>query len=143
MPSFDYDRDGIVLSAIGARCGLTWYARGKWSCIKNTIRFWSADIERACNEFLFIATSGIDFWPRRGAAQPVISLGDSRAITLLIPSNELMSRFREVAQPALGLIDSLERKNANLRTTRDLLLPKLISGELDVSALPEPEAVAA
>jgi type I restriction enzyme S subunit len=35
------------------------------------------------------------------------------------------------------------RKNENLRTTRDLLLPKLISGELDVSAMPEPEALAA
>lgn len=33
------------------------------------------------------------------------------------------------------------RKNANLRATRDLLLPKLISGELDVSSLPEPEEV--
>ena len=35
------------------------------------------------------------------------------------------------------------RQIQNLRTTRDLLLPKLISGELDVSALPEPEALAA
>jgi type I restriction enzyme S subunit len=34
-------------------------------------------------------------------------------------------------------------KQDNLRTTRDLLLPKLISGELDVSHLPEPEAMAA
>lgn len=36
------------------------------------------------------------------------------------------------------------RENANLRRTRDLLLPKLISGELDVSELnirvPEAEA---
>lgn len=32
---------------------------------------------------------------------------------------------------------------SNLRTTRDLLLPKLISGELDVSAMPKPEALAA
>ena len=38
---------------------------------------------------------------------------------------------------------TLKKKNANLRTTRDLLLPKLISGELDVSAMPEPEALAA
>jgi type I restriction enzyme S subunit len=35
----------------------------------------------------------------------------------------------------------LERKNFNLRTTRDLLLPKLISGELDVSQLPEPAEI--
>ena len=34
----------------------------------------------------------------------------------------------------------LARKNQNLRTTRDLLLPKLISGELDVSTLAEPQA---
>jgi len=39
---------------------------------------------------------------------------------------------------------NLQKKNLNLRTTRDLLLPKLISGELDVSTLPEPEeAIAA
>ncbi len=37
------------------------------------------------------------------------------------------------------LILALVRKNNNLRATRDLLLPKLISGELDVSTLPEPE----
>jgi type I restriction enzyme, S subunit len=32
-------------------------------------------------------------------------------------------------------IDTLESKNANLRQTRDLLLPKLISGEIDVESL--------
>jgi type I restriction enzyme S subunit len=43
----------------------------------------------------------------------------------------------------LQLVLLLTQKNLNLRTTRDLLLPKLISGELDVSHLPEPEAMAA
>jgi type I restriction enzyme S subunit len=33
---------------------------------------------------------------------------------------------------------SITAKNTNLRTTRDLLLPKLISGELDVANLKEP-----
>ena len=46
-------------------------------------------------------------------------------------------------KPILALSDALEQKNTNLRTTRDLLLPRLISGELDVSDLPEPQAVAA
>ena len=40
-----------------------------------------------------------------------------------------------------NMIFNLQKKNANLRATRDLLLPKLISGELDVSSLPEPEEV--
>ena len=37
--------------------------------------------------------------------------------------------------PIISLIERLRAKNSNLRTTRDLLLPKLISGELDVSEL--------
>ncbi len=59
------------------------------------------------------------------------------------PTPELAAKFAELFAPMLSLCDKLEQKNANLRTTRDLLLPKLISGELDVSAMPEPEALAA
>ena len=59
------------------------------------------------------------------------------------PTPELAAKFADLFEPMLSLWDKLERKNANLRTTRDLLLPKLISGELDVSAVPEPEAAAA
>ncbi len=59
------------------------------------------------------------------------------------PPKELANRFAALLTPMLALCDTLEQKNANLRTTRDLLLPKLISGELDVSNLPEPQAAAA
>ena len=55
----------------------------------------------------------------------------------------LVDKFESVARPIWLLIRNLSAKNTNLRTTRDLLLPKLISGELDVSTLPDPEAVAA
>ena len=58
------------------------------------------------------------------------------------PTKEIANRFAATISPMLTLCDTLEQKNANLRTTRDLLLPKLISGELDVSAMPEPEAAA-
>jgi type I restriction enzyme S subunit len=59
------------------------------------------------------------------------------------PDQETLAKFVAVTRPMFQLIQSLARKNSNLRTTRDLLLPKLISGELDVSAMPEPEALAA
>ena len=49
-----------------------------------------------------------------------------------------LQRYREIVQPMFALIRKLAAKNANLRATRDLLLPKLISGELDVSTLSEP-----
>lgn len=60
---------------------------------------------------------------------------------VLLPSIELLSRFESLVQPMNATVLNYSRKNANLRATRDLLLPKLISGELDVSSLPEPEEV--
>ncbi len=59
------------------------------------------------------------------------------------PPEDLMRRFSSVAAPIHELAETLHAKNANLQATRDLLLPQLISGELDVSAIPEPEALAA
>jgi len=53
------------------------------------------------------------------------------------PDSGTLEKFETVVRPMFKLIQSLAMKNANLRTTRDLLLPKLISGELDVSTLPE------
>jgi len=49
-----------------------------------------------------------------------------------LPSPEHAQRFGEVAGPMSELTASLIEKNANLRATRDLLLPKLISGEIEV-----------
>lgn len=62
---------------------------------------------------------------------------------ILKPSATVQEQFAEVLLPMRGLAERLGIKNSNLRTTRDLLLPKLISGDLDVSAMPEPEADAA
>jgi len=41
--------------------------------------------------------------------------------------------------PKLRIMTLLQRQNVNLRATRDLLLPKLISGAIDVSRLPDPD----
>lgn len=51
------------------------------------------------------------------------------------PTSNIAARFGEVARPMLSLCDSLEQKNGTLRCSRDLLLPRLISGEVDVSEL--------
>lgn len=52
-----------------------------------------------------------------------------------LPDKARREQFSEAAQSIFEQCDVLNLKNANLRRTRDLLLPKLISGELDVSKL--------
>ncbi|RUQ27883.1 MAG: restriction endonuclease subunit S [Candidatus Competibacteraceae bacterium] len=59
------------------------------------------------------------------------------------PNKEIINRFTELVSPMFRGVFLLQRKNFNLRTTRDFLLPKLISGEIDVSKFPEPQEDAA
>lgn len=131
MSYYDFDRTGVVLSAIGAKCGKTWLARGQWSCIKNTMRFWARD-GHVSTEYLFLALSDPERWPRRGAAQPFISLGDARKIKLIRPDLPTLTRFDAMASSTLALADNLRDQNERLAASRDLLLPRLISGQLSV-----------
>lgn len=51
------------------------------------------------------------------------------------PDRKTVARFSDVATPLFRAVQVLHVKNTNLHQTRDLLLPKLISGEVDVSDL--------
>ena len=70
------------------------------------------------------------------AAQNGFNKGDISAILLARTINDrLFDHFSEIGIPMESSILGLRRRNENLRTTRDLLLPKLISGQLDVEEL--------
>jgi len=71
--------------------------------------------------------------------QTELSRGRIAETSILLPSKQLQEQFGKMVSPMRLLVVRLQAQNTNLRATRDLLLPKLISGELDVSALPEPE----
>lgn len=62
---------------------------------------------------------------------------------LVIPPAAVQQQFGRVVGPIRLLAAELQAKNDILRATRDLLLPKLISGELDVSSLTQLEAAVA
>jgi type I restriction enzyme S subunit len=76
------------------------------------------------------------------ASQASITLDAIKAFEILLPSSSLLKLFEKTIYPNWELINNLRVKNINLRKTRDLLLPKLISGEIDVENL-DIETVAA
>jgi len=137
LPYYEHDHVGVVVSAIGANSGYTWLALGKWSTIKNTIRFWS-DSADMNTEYLYLATHNINFWPLRGSAQPFISQTDARNTKILHPSKNLAKFFGESASKLFQVVHQKERKSQYLIHLRDTLLPKLISGEIRV---PDAQAV--
>lgn len=69
-----------------------------------------------------------------------LNLKDLRGLKISVPETEVQSRTAPTFETIDSQIACLFKKNAVLRQTRDLLLPKLISGEIDVDALDLPEA---
>ena len=61
--------------------------------------------------------------------------GDFLEQLTVAPPDSLTDAFDSLVVPAMDLVISLIHKNTTLRRTRDLLLPRLISGEVDVSEL--------
>lgn len=70
-----------------------------------------------------------------GATYKEIRKTTFREMPILVPDEETTAKFVKVVEPIGQQIENLQRKNANLRETRDLLLPRLVSGELDVSGM--------
>ena len=68
-----------------------------------------------------------------GAVQPKISQANLNKVPIIIPSNNELKTFDSSIQPIFAQIRNLRAENDSLATTRDTLLPKLMSGELDVS----------
>ncbi len=60
---------------------------------------------------------------------------DVHGIEVIEPSKEVLNRFTKIIQSVFRELEILINKNNILRKIRDLLLPKLISGEIDVEKI--------
>jgi type I restriction enzyme, S subunit len=56
-------------------------------------------------------------------------------LLICVPPKTIIRGFNEIVMPLFNLIKNNSKKSVCLKKTRDLLLPKLISGEIDVSDL--------
>lgn len=68
-----------------------------------------------------------------GAVQPKISQQNLKSLPAIIPDVEILSKLNDIIQPMFAKILSLRHENDRLCAIRDSLLPKLMSGEIDVS----------
>jgi len=68
-----------------------------------------------------------------GSAQQNISQDLIKKIKLVVPADEILKEFHQMIDSQLKLIESNCRENNRLSVLRDTILPKLISGELEVN----------
>jgi len=70
----------------------------------------------------------------QGAAQQNISKEKVASALAILPTRDILEQFDRKAEPIFLQIQTLQRQVQNLRRTRDLLLPRLLSGQINVEA---------
>ena len=68
-----------------------------------------------------------------GAVQPKISQANLRSIQVVVPPQHELNAFNELIRPLFDQIRQNQDQSKALASLRDALLPKLMSGEIDVS----------
>ena len=68
-----------------------------------------------------------------GSAQPKFNKTDFKNLPIFLPPDDLLEKFHQIVKPMFELIDENNTENQALTRTRDTILPRLMSGELDVS----------
>jgi type I restriction enzyme S subunit len=109
--------------------------QGFITCIPNkkfplyTLYFW---LKENVEKFISLGT---------GATFKEITKGVFKKIDIFLPPESLLTDFEKTVTPITRQILNLQRKINNARKTRDLLLPKLINGEIDVENINKLETI--
>ena len=136
-----------------------------WSCVRPNRRsyalIWEPDEKLVAStgfavlsaisvpfSYLYFTTTTDDFVGHleqnaTGAAYPAVTAKTFEDAEILVPEGDTLAAFDQVALPQLEQMETLKKQNRSLAQARDLLLPKLMSGQLDVSGIALPDEVAA
>ena len=101
---------------------------------------WASDcsfIDISCENFYFVycflkVNSKLLKHAQTGAVQPHVKPSDIHDFELVIPDKECIYDFQDKVKPFFDRIASLQKENSRLSTLRDTLLPRLMSGELEL-----------
>jgi len=101
---------------------------------------WASDcsfIDISCENFYFVycflkVNSKLLKHAQTGAVQPHVKPSDIHDFELVIPDKKSIYDFQDKVKPFFDKIASIQKENSRLSLLRDTLLPRLMSGELEV-----------
>jgi type I restriction enzyme S subunit len=95
---------------------------------------WVKEFPNAEPLYAYFVLSDVDLAQfNSGAAVPTLNRNDIHGLVSLIPPRALQVRFQDTVGAMFSRIRTLELQIHNLHKTRNLLLPRLLSGQLDLT----------
>ncbi len=117
---FDHEGDGIVVSAVGARCGKCFLATGRWRAIANT-HVLLPNKKRVNPRFLWYLINNENFWIKGGTAQPFVKISDSLHNSIPLPPLNEQERIVRILDEAV----ELRRLQAEADHNTAMLIPSI------------------
>lgn len=137
LPTYDFRGEGVVVSAVGSRCGKAFFARGEWSAIANThVVLPRGGLLDA--RFSFLHFNNEDFWIKGGSGQPFVQIKASLRRSVLLPPVEEQRSIASVLEDVDAEIEGLERRLESTRAIRQGMMQELLTGR---TRLPVAEGV--
>jgi type I restriction enzyme S subunit len=143
LEDFQFERDGIVLSAVGARCGKTFKASGRWGAVANTHCLFPRDA--GVRDFWWYVTNREDWWEKGGTAQPFVKVSDTLARKWPVPPPAEQAAIAALLDRETGKIDALveeqRRLIALLKEKRQAVISHAVTKGLNPHAALKPSGV--
>jgi type I restriction enzyme S subunit len=121
---------GVVTGRSGSLGSVIYIDENYWP-LNTTL--WIKEFKRFSPLYAYYQLSGMELNQfNSGAAVPTLNRNDIHGLLVRIPDKKILDHFDDYVLPIFKTQKNMKLKNKNLRETRDLLLPKLISGEIEI-----------
>ena len=127
------EKTALIISR-GNGSGTVWRTKGAGFVTNNSFTVVGND-EHLYLDMSFIYNSLLNANIRSsisGSAQPQVTINSLNYVQVIVPEKNLVESFQSEIYPLYILVDKLFMVNQNLSQTRDLLLPKLVTGEINI-----------
>lgn len=124
------NENAIVIGRVGAYCGTVYYEPDKCWISDNAL---FAESKNNAHFYNYYLLKNMNLNARQvGTGQPLITQGLLNKIKILLPPEPVVKKFNEISSELLKQQNALRKQNTNLAAQRDMLLPRLMSGKLEV-----------
>jgi len=123
----------IIIGRVGAYSGSVYYEPEKCWISDNALyaKRITDDIDSIYYDFYLLRSLKLNKF-QGGTGQPLVTQGMLSKIKVYLPTVELIEKYCKFVKPIFTEINKLNQQKVNLAKQRDLLLPRLMSGKLEV-----------